>query len=84
MAGMSRREEGPASIPAATDPAAQDREGVLAQTAGEMHQRLEKRPGGQPEDGAYHRSAFRAKRETLRDAGRDEADDEERCSEAYR
>ena len=45
-------------------------ERVLAQAAGEMHERLEKRPGGKPEDGADHRAALR---EALRRRG-DEAD----------
>ncbi len=66
-------------VPAAADPAAQDGNGVLAQAAGEMHQRLEKRPGGQPENGADHRASFRAESEELRDD--DKGDDEERRRE---
>jgi NAD(P)-dependent dehydrogenase (short-subunit alcohol dehydrogenase family) len=37
-------------FPAAADPAAQDRERILAQAAGEVHDGLKKREGGQPQD----------------------------------
>jgi hypothetical protein len=49
-----------------------------------MHQRLEQRPGGQPEDASDHGAAFRAEGEELGDAGRNKADDEERGGERER
>ena len=65
------------SVPAPSDPGAQQTARILSKGAAELHQRLQQRPRDDAQNGAAHGRALLAEAEELGETGCHEGDDEE-------